>query len=113
MRFASRVIHVLLIVLIAGTAPAAAQARDGLKVGFKTPVQPAGALVGGGKAYRASRTYWREGGFITGIPAAIAFNILYGDEDHASMFGRVLGTALVGLVFAVPGMVIGGLFPKE
>lgn len=57
-------------------------------------------------------TYWKVGALITAIPVAIAFNLFYVDDDKVFIFGRILGTAMVAAVGAIPGMAIGGLFPK-
>lgn len=61
---------------------------------------------------RARTSYWLEGGIVTAVPAMIAFNLVY-DSDRAGLVGRVVGSAIAGVIFSVPGMVIGGLFPKE
>jgi hypothetical protein len=61
---------------------------------------------------RPRTSYWLEGGIITAIPAIVGFNILY-DDDTAGIPGRLLGSAFAGAIFAVPGMVLGGLFPKD
>ncbi len=106
----------LLLVACAGVGDASAQRAGGLRAGFSAP--PVGGEVAvvkhrsflGSDKYPA--TYWKVGALVTAIPAILAFNLLYGEEDDATIFGRIVGTALVGVVFAVPGAAIGGLFPK-
>jgi hypothetical protein len=65
----------------------------------------------------AEKSYWREGGLVTALAAVIALNIMEnagGDSGgRASTGERLLYSALTGVVFFVPGALIGGLIPKK
>ncbi len=96
--------------------PLGAQYADGLRIGFAHQQMESAVPVLSSQPLRLPdkypATHWKTGALVTTIPAILAFNLLYGDEDDATIFGRIIGTGIVGVVFAVPGAVIGGLFPK-
>lgn len=109
-------VSLLLLALSTPAASASGQLQSALRYGISST--PANAEASDLLAsLRAPRTYWLVGAVITAVPAMIAFNIIAEPDKNTTflgeVFGRVFGTALVGAVFAVPGAVIGGLFPKD
>ncbi len=110
-------ISVALALAVVSAAPMAlhAQYRANLRVGISAPaVRADSARVL--TARIESKSYWVIGAVATAVPAMIAFQLVVkrGDDPFlAYLVKRVAATAIVGVVFAVPGAVIGSLFPKE
>ncbi|MEP7226741.1 MAG: hypothetical protein ABI785_05230 [Gemmatimonadales bacterium] len=63
-------------------------------------------------------TYWKEGAVVGGAVGAVGFGLMVGaicglSESETGCTGKALLGGLVGgVVMAVPGALIGGLFPK-
>ena len=110
-----RILAVLMLMLVPATAPA--QRQVDLRYGLTAPASDSPEQLDVLRPLRAPRSYWLVGALVTAVPAMVAFNVIVEPDDNTTflgeVFGRVLGTALTGIVFAVPGAVIGGLFPKE
>lgn len=106
---------VLLATIAAFPLRAIGQTREGLRIGLTAPTPPTLGTPDMPTIRRAPRSYWLVGAIATAVPAMIAFQLVVksdGDPFLAHLVKRVAATAIVGVVFAVPGAVIGGLFPK-
>ncbi|HRP08563.1 MAG TPA: hypothetical protein PLL69_08745 [Gemmatimonadales bacterium] len=107
------------MLLLVGAGDASAQRIAAQRAGFAhsefrmTPLSA--ASMAETSLRRHTATHWKTGALITGIPAVIMFNLVAVGDDMTlfqQTAGRVASSALVGAVFAVPGAVVGGLFPK-
>lgn len=114
-----RVRSVLYVVLgIFATPRVEAQDLGGHRIGLTQPASQVVDREAAIEKLRAPhRSYWREGGVVTALAAVIVVNIMAsadGDSGGKVSIGdRVLYSALSGVVFFVPGALIGGLIPKK
>lgn len=95
-----------------------AQYRESGRVGLSQPDKaPTITSIGGPPVVAESKSYWREGGIVTAVAGVVMVNFIvdgFGEKDSApSIPERLIGSALVAIVFFVPGALIGGLIPKK
>ena len=98
---------------VPGPAPSALR-----NPGVPRPLQPNWISDPSDSVARIRPTYWKEGAVVGGAVGAIGFGLLVGaicglSESETGCTGKALLGGLVGGgVVAVPGALIGGLFPK-
>ena len=112
---------VALALAVVSAAPTAlhAQYRANLRAGISAPAAPA-AAVSNALPRAVKPTYWKRGAVIGGaITAAawIAYIATHGcgstTTSERCLFIGIMVTPVAALIGAIPGALIGGLFPKE
>ena len=101
------------------TAEVARPASSALRnPGVSKPLQPNWISDPSDSVAKIRPTYWKEGAAVGGAVGAVGFGLLVGavcglSESETGCTGKALLGGLVGgVVMAVPGALIGGLFPK-
>jgi hypothetical protein len=88
-----------------------AQQQQHLRVGIASyssePSRPLKVQINPGTL---EGTYWKAGAVLTGLPAAVGMFIM--TEHRANVATRILGSAMIGAIAALPGALIGAQFRK-